>query len=58
VTDTKRIMALALKALAIAMAALSVIFIALSLTDNYLYIIFLATGVAILSISSIIEYNK
>lgn len=57
-TDTKRIVALALKALALAMAVLSVVFIALSLTDNYLHVIFLAIGLAVLSIASIIDYNK
>jgi hypothetical protein len=57
-TDTKKTAALALKAAALAMAVLSVVFIALDFTDNYLHVIFLAIGLAVLSIASIMDYNK
>lgn len=56
--DIREIVILGLKALAIAMVALSVIFNTLNLNDDYLYIVFLAVGVAVLSISSIVEHNK
>jgi hypothetical protein len=56
--DTRRIVALTLKALAITMAALSFIFIVLGFTGDYLYIAFLAIGVTVLSVSSIVEHKK
>lgn len=56
--DTRRIVALTLKALAITMAALSFIFIVLGFTGDYMYIAFLAIGVTVLSVSSIVEHKK